>query len=160
MAVSSACVDSAVSRSRELLSAGNGTDFERKLLISPKLLSKNDPPQIVKVPRSSVLDRLQSFLPQMAKANEDLRKQMEMTDSSQFDIENVEDCPDKLIEMNVAVFEMSDSNESGEEIVNSDEDSSQSEDEAFSEVTEANLKLPKPQGQKRKIEIISSNSTE
>lgn len=45
-----------------------------------------------------VLERLQSFLPQMAKANEKLKQQMEEAPTGCFDIENVEEAQ-KVIEM-------------------------------------------------------------
>ena len=46
----------------------------------------------------SVLDRLQSFLPQMAEANEKLKKQMAEAPAGTFDIESVEEA-EKVIEM-------------------------------------------------------------
>lgn len=45
-----------------------------------------------------VLDRLQSFLPQMAQANETLRQQMENLPAGHFDVESVEEA-EKVIEM-------------------------------------------------------------
>lgn len=46
----------------------------------------------------SVLERLQSFLPQMAEANEKLRQQMQEAPDGYFDIERVEEAQ-KVIEM-------------------------------------------------------------
>lgn len=46
----------------------------------------------------SVVARLQSFLPQMAEANERLKKQMEESPAGSFNIENVEEA-DRVIEM-------------------------------------------------------------
>lgn len=46
----------------------------------------------------SVLERLQSFLPQMAEANEKLRQQMEKAPDGYFDIERVEEAQ-RVIEM-------------------------------------------------------------
>ena len=46
----------------------------------------------------SVLERLQSFLPQMAEANEKLRQQMEGAPAGLFDIESVEE-DQRVIEM-------------------------------------------------------------
>ncbi len=45
-----------------------------------------------------VFDRLQSFLPQIAQANESLRQQMDEVPAGFFDIESVEDA-EKIIEM-------------------------------------------------------------
>uniref|UniRef100_UPI00398E97C8 NOP protein chaperone 1 isoform X1 n=1 Tax=Pristiophorus japonicus TaxID=55135 RepID=UPI00398E97C8 len=86
-------------RSAELLRAGSGLGLERKLLINAACPRNSVPPRIVRLPRSGVLDKLQIFLPQMAKANEELRKHMETAGASQFDIENTEDCPGQVIEM-------------------------------------------------------------
>lgn len=46
----------------------------------------------------SVLERLQSFLPQMANANEKLKQQMEEAPAGYFDIESV-DGAQRVIEM-------------------------------------------------------------
>lgn len=46
----------------------------------------------------SVLERLQSFLPQMAEANEKLKQQMEKAPAGYFDIESVEEAQ-RVIEM-------------------------------------------------------------
>ncbi|MEQ2191949.1 hypothetical protein XENOCAPTIV_004800 [Xenoophorus captivus] len=46
----------------------------------------------------SVLERLQSFLPQMADANEKLKQQMEEAPEGRFDIENVDEA-ERVIEM-------------------------------------------------------------
>lgn len=45
-----------------------------------------------------VLDRLQSFLPQLAQANDMLKQQIEDAPAGYFDIESVEDA-EKVIEM-------------------------------------------------------------
>lgn len=47
----------------------------------------------------SVLDRVQSFLPQMAHANDELRRKMVTAPARQFDIENLDSATDKVIEM-------------------------------------------------------------
>uniref|UniRef100_A0AAQ5XKN0 Uncharacterized protein n=1 Tax=Amphiprion ocellaris TaxID=80972 RepID=A0AAQ5XKN0_AMPOC len=71
------------------------TGLSEKLLLKPKTGGSL---QTERVPRSSVLDRLQSFLPQMAEANEKLRQQMEEAPAGHFDIESVEEA-EKVIEM-------------------------------------------------------------
>lgn len=50
----------------------------------------------------SVLDRLQSFLPQMAEANEKLKQQMEEAPAGRFDIESVEEA-ERVIEMVIII---------------------------------------------------------
>lgn len=47
---------------------------------------------------ATVLERLQSFLPQMAEANEKLKHQMEEAPAGCFDIESVEEA-ERVIEM-------------------------------------------------------------
>lgn len=47
---------------------------------------------------ASVLERLQSFLPQMAEANEKLKQQMDEAPAGYFDIESVEEAQ-RVIEM-------------------------------------------------------------
>ncbi|XP_071358979.1 NOP protein chaperone 1 isoform X2 [Trachinotus anak] len=78
-----------------LLSCGDGAGFSEKLLLKPRA---GRPPQTERVPRSSVLERLQNFLPQMAEANEKLKLQMEGAPAGRFDIEDVEEAQ-RVIEM-------------------------------------------------------------
>ncbi|KAG7235821.1 hypothetical protein INR49_002120 [Caranx melampygus] len=121
-----------------------GQSLSDKLLLKPR---PGGPPQTERVPRSSVLERLQNFLPQMAEANEKLKRQMEEAPAGHFDIENVDEAQ-KVIEMDVALVELSGSE---------DEDTSSSEEESDSdeelEITEQNLKLPGDKGKKRKVTI-------
>uniref|UniRef100_A0A8C7YUM2 NOP protein chaperone 1 n=1 Tax=Oryzias sinensis TaxID=183150 RepID=A0A8C7YUM2_9TELE len=117
-----------------LLSCGGGAAFNEKLLLKPKTGRSL---QTERLPRSSVLEQLQGFLPRMAEANEKLKRQMEQAPPGSFDIESVEE-DDRVIEMDVALVELessvSDSEEEEEEESDSEEDSS--------EITEQNLKLP------------------
>ncbi|MBZ3882811.1 hypothetical protein SUZIE_169805 [Sciurus carolinensis] len=111
-----------------------------------------------------VLDRVQTFLPQMARANEKLRKEMAVAPPGRFNIENIDGTLGKVIQMDVALFEMdhSDSKEmdsSEESSQESSEDSPESEDEGdsiSSEVTIDNIKLPNSEGGKGKIEVLDS----
>ncbi|XP_041058754.1 uncharacterized protein C12orf45 homolog isoform X1 [Carcharodon carcharias] len=147
--------------SAELLRAGSGPGVNEKFLINGPSSRSSVRPQIVKLPRSSMLDKLQHFLPQIAKANEELKRQMETSELGRFDIENIEDCPDKVIEMNVSLFELNGSDESGEEELTSEGENSQFESESFGEVTEANLKLHRvPRQRKSQIEVLSGDDTE
>lgn len=52
----------------------------------------------------SVLDRVQSFLPQMAEANDELRRGMESIPVREFDIEHVDDSVENIIEMVSGLF--------------------------------------------------------
>ncbi|MEQ2315636.1 hypothetical protein AMECASPLE_024481 [Ameca splendens] len=81
--------------SQSLLSCGNGGGLSEKLLLRPR---GGRSLQTERVPRSSVLERLQSFLPQMADANEKLKQQMEEAPEGRFDIENVDEA-ERVIEM-------------------------------------------------------------
>ncbi|XP_054608396.1 uncharacterized protein C12orf45 homolog [Dunckerocampus dactyliophorus] len=130
------------SSSQDLLSWGSGGGLSEKLLLKPATGLKTE-----RVPPSSVMGRLQSFLPQIAEANQKLKQQMEGSSAAHFDIENVEEA-EKVIEMDVALVELSDS-EDEEDASASDEDS---HDE--SDLTEENFKLPgHNRGNKDKINI-------
>ncbi|XP_029457387.1 uncharacterized protein C12orf45 homolog isoform X2 [Rhinatrema bivittatum] len=86
--------------SRELLSVGCGTGLHEKLLINSKHVKRKATTlPIVKIPRSSVLDRVQQFLPQMARANEELTKEMATAPAGHFNIETIEDKLENIIEM-------------------------------------------------------------
>ncbi|XP_077450140.1 NOP protein chaperone 1 isoform X2 [Stigmatopora argus] len=100
---------------------------------------------------SGVLDRLQSFLPQIAKANEKLKQQMEETPEGHFDIENIESAK-KVIEMDIALVELS--GVSDDESQEEDEDTSDSDVEESEIVfTEKSLKLAGHKGKKENINI-------
>lgn len=144
--------------SKELLCVGGG-DIQNKLLINSKLVKKNASSAIVAIPRSSLLGRVQDFLPKMAQANEKLQNEMATAPVNHFDIENVDASAD-IIEMNVAVVELSGSEDSdAEEESSSEETGSESEDDwTTGEVTVDNIKLPKTRERKGKIEILDSKN--
>ncbi|KAI1239225.1 hypothetical protein IHE44_0012339 [Lamprotornis superbus] len=135
--------------------------LEDILLINSKCSSKKATTlQTVKVPRSNVLDRVQSFLPQMAQANDELKRKMVTAPAHQFDIEHLDSETEKVIEMNVAVVELSDS-DTDEELLTSEDDSESDEDDSVTdEVTVDNIKFPKQKGEKGKIEILDSKANE
>ncbi|XP_025737178.1 NOP protein chaperone 1 [Callorhinus ursinus] len=157
---------SGVSVSNELLTAGSGGrgGIWDRLLINPKPnCRKNSTLQTVRIERSPLLDQVQTFLPQMAQANEKLRKEMAAAPPGRFNIEDIDGALGKVIQMDVALFEMnqSDSKEdsSEESSQDSSEDSSESEGEedgTSSEVTIDNIKLPHSEGGKGKIEVLDS----
>ncbi|XP_004414306.1 PREDICTED: uncharacterized protein C12orf45 homolog [Odobenus rosmarus divergens] len=160
---------SRVSVSKELLTAGSGGrgGIWDRLLINPKPnCRKNSTLQTVRIERSPLLDQVQTFLPQMAQANEKLRKEMAAAPPGRFNIEDIDGALGKVIQMDVALFEMnqSDSKEdsSEESSQDSSEDSSESEGEedgTSSEVTIDNIKLPHSEGGKGKIEVLDSPAT-
>uniref|UniRef100_A0A8C2GKC3 Si:dkey-48p11.3 n=1 Tax=Cyprinus carpio TaxID=7962 RepID=A0A8C2GKC3_CYPCA len=139
--------------SRDLLTCGNGKGIHEKLLLNSKSASL----QTARVPRSSVLDRLQGFLPQMAQANESLRRQMDEAPAGFFDIESVEDA-EKVIEMDVALVELEDSDSSEEDESSSSSSSSSSEEDSSEEevqtVTAKTLKLPGDGKRKANIQVL------
>ncbi|XP_064510933.1 NOP protein chaperone 1 [Pseudopipra pipra] len=146
--------------SRELLDVGRRAGLEDILLINSKCSSKKATTlQTVRMPRSSVLDRVQSFLPQMAQANDELKRKMLTAPAHQFDIENLDSATEKVIEMNVAVVELSDS-DTDEEMLTSEDDSESEDDSVSDEVTIDNIKFPKQKGEKGKIEILDSKVNE
>ncbi|XP_078099086.1 NOP protein chaperone 1 [Sander vitreus] len=133
--------------SKALLSCGNGQGLSEKLLLKPKA---DRPPQTERVPRSNVLERLQSFLPQMAAANEKLKQQMDQAPAGRFDIESVEGA-ERVIEMDVALVELSGSDSDSEDGEETSEEESDSGEE--SGITEQNLKLPGDNGKRKKAYI-------
>ncbi|XP_020307581.1 NOP protein chaperone 1 [Oncorhynchus kisutch] len=137
--------------SQDLLACGNGGGLHDKLLLKSKGPKAGRSLQTERVPRSSVLDRLQNFLPQMAQANEKLKLQMEQAPDGHYDIERVEESG-KVIEMDVSLVELSSSDSDSDRESSQDNDASDSEEE--SELTEENLKLPgNSQRQKKKVHI-------
>ncbi|XP_011830899.1 PREDICTED: uncharacterized protein C12orf45 homolog isoform X2 [Mandrillus leucophaeus] len=153
--------------SKELLTAGSdgrGGIWDRLLINSQTKSRKTSSLQTVRIERSPLLDQVQTFLPQMARANEKLRKEMAAAPPGRFNIENIDGPHGKVIQMDVALFEMnqSDSKEedsSEESSQDSSENSSESEDEddsITSEVTIDNIKLPNSEGGKGKIEVLDS----
>ncbi|XP_037852526.1 NOP protein chaperone 1 [Chlorocebus sabaeus] len=158
---------SGVPVSKELLTAGSdgrGGIWDRLLINSQTKSRKTSSLQTVRIERSPLLDQVQTFLPQMARANEKLRKEMAAAPPGRFNIENIDGPHDKVIQMDVALFEMnrSDSKEadsSEDSSQDSSENSSESEDEddsVTSEVTIDNIKLPNSEGGKGKIEVLDS----
>ncbi|XP_053506877.1 uncharacterized protein C12orf45 homolog [Ictalurus furcatus] len=135
------------STSRDLLDCGNGHGIPEKLLLKSKCASSL---RTEKVLRSSVLDRVQGFLPHMARANETLRQQMETLPAGHFDIESVEEA-ERVIEMDVAVVELEDSDSSEEE--ESSEEESSDEETASVET----LKLPGNRKRKANIEVLEKD---
>ncbi|ROL52574.1 hypothetical protein DPX16_7310 [Anabarilius grahami] len=137
--------------SKDLLTCGNGKGIHEKLLLSSKSASL----QTERVSRSSVLDRLQSFLPQMAQANESLRQQMDEAPTGLFDIECVENA-EKVIEMDVALVELEESDSSEEDESSSSSSSSEedSSEEEVQTVTAKTLKLPGDRKRKASIQVL------
>ncbi|KAM4711581.1 NOP protein chaperone 1 [Anableps anableps] len=132
--------------SQSLLSCGNGGGLSEKLLLKPRAGRSL---QTERVPRSSVLERLQSFLPRMAEANEKLKQQLEEAPEGRFDIENVDEA-ERVIEMDVAVVELNESGSESEEDEETSESEGGSDSEGdVSEITERNLKLPGDGGNKK-----------
>ncbi|XP_030581166.1 NOP protein chaperone 1 isoform X1 [Archocentrus centrarchus] len=135
--------------SQALLSCGNGGGLSDKLLLKPK---PGRSLQTERVPRSSVLDRLQTFLPQMAEANEKLKRQMEEAPAGHFDIESVEEA-ERVIEMDVALVELNGADSSPEHSETSDSEDESDCSDNDSEITEQNLKLPGDKGKKKRFNI-------
>ncbi|XP_028640131.1 uncharacterized protein C12orf45 homolog [Grammomys surdaster] len=162
---SSSVACSRVTVSTELLTAGSegsGGIWDQLLISSKPHSRKTSTLQTVRMQRSPLLDQVQAFLPQMAQANEKLRKEMAAAPAGHFNIENVEETTGNIIQMDVALFEMnrSDSKEEDSPEESSQDsfgDSSESEDDCIpSEVTIENIKLPNAEGGKGKIEMLDS----
>ncbi|XP_061438763.1 NOP protein chaperone 1 isoform X2 [Rhineura floridana] len=131
---------------------------ETLLLSSKHAKKKATSLQTVRLPRSNLLDQVQNFLPQMANANDKLRREMERTPVQEFDIEHVDASVENFIEMNVALVELNGSDTEEED--SASEDDSECEDSSIcEEVTVDNIKLPKLKGEGR-IEVLGSKSNE
>ncbi|OCT88773.1 uncharacterized protein C12orf45 homolog [Xenopus laevis] len=138
--------------SQVLLNIGATGGFYNKLLINPKYRNKQGAKSpIARIPRSSILDRVQNFLPQLAKANETLSTEIESSPAGTFDIENVDEKEENIIEMNVALVELSSSDSSEDEEETSSDESSDSD--LREEVTEDNMRLRKTE-KKGKIQVL------
>ncbi|XP_007424416.1 uncharacterized protein C12orf45 homolog [Python bivittatus] len=137
--------------SRELLSVGGGGGIGETLLLSSKHAKKKATSlETARLPRSNLLDKVQNFLPQMASANNQLKREMDSRPGREFDIEHVDPSMENIIEMNVALVELNDSD------TTESEDDSECEDSSIcEEVTEENIKLPLPKREGR-IEILDS----
>uniref|UniRef100_A0AAA9TF94 NOP protein chaperone 1 n=1 Tax=Bos taurus TaxID=9913 RepID=A0AAA9TF94_BOVIN len=136
---------SGVSVSKELLMAGSGGRggiWDRLFINSKPNSRKNSTLQTVRIERSPLLDQVRTFLPQMAQANEKLRKEMAAAPPGHFNIENTDETLGQVIQMDVALFEMNQSHSkeedsSEENSQDSSEESSESEDEDDSTSSEA-----------------------
>ncbi|XP_043943767.1 NOP protein chaperone 1 [Protopterus annectens] len=149
------CKQKPKSRSSELLAVGSRPGIHEKLLLKPKHCHQSGTLETVKIPRSDLLNRVQSFLPQIAHANEELKRQLETTPAVQFDIENLGDNTERFVEMDVSLVELSDSDGSSSEGSISEEDL-HSDEEISGEVTADNFRLPPTHVVKGKIELLES----
>ncbi|XP_068611489.1 NOP protein chaperone 1 [Brachionichthys hirsutus] len=139
-------LNSSKTRSQALLTCGDAAGLQEKLLLKPK---PGGSLQTERVPRSSVLERLQTFLPQISEANERLKRQMEEAPAHCFDIENVE-AAQRVIEMDVALVELSGSDSDSEGKEETSDVGEESDSGEGGEITEDNLKLPGDEDKKKK----------
>ena len=98
---------SGVSVSKELLMAGSGGRggiWDRLLIDSKPNSRKNSTLQTVRIERSPLLDQVRTFLPQMAQANEKLRKEMAAAPPGHFNIENTDETLGQVIQILRALF--------------------------------------------------------
>ncbi|XP_042367349.1 uncharacterized protein C12orf45 homolog [Plectropomus leopardus] len=135
--------------SQALLSCGKREGLSEKLLLKPKAGRSL---QTERVPRSRVLERLQSFLPQMAEANEKLKQQIDEAPAGHFDIESVEEA-EGVIEMDVALVELSRSDSNSEDEEQTLDSEEESDAGVESGITEQNLRLPGDKGKKNTANI-------
>uniref|UniRef100_A0A8C2QSM2 Uncharacterized protein n=1 Tax=Capra hircus TaxID=9925 RepID=A0A8C2QSM2_CAPHI len=121
-------------RPRRFLAQKGAGIWDRLLIDSKPNSRKNSTLQTVRIERSPLLDQVQTFLPQMAQANEKLRKEMAAALPGHFNIENTDETLGQVIQMDVALFEMNQSHSkeedsSEENSQDSSEEGSESEDE-------------------------------
>ncbi|XP_060062963.1 NOP protein chaperone 1-like [Ylistrum balloti] len=132
-------------KSKDLLNISEDDGIADRLLVNKRSKASKlaGPRKTFKPPASSVLSEVKSFLPKMAKANEDLTALLTKVPASMVDIENVSDDTPNVIEMNISLVP-----DMGSDSNNSDCDS-ESSDIDFGEVTEENFKIVKTNGQVR-----------
>ncbi|XP_020837959.2 NOP protein chaperone 1 [Phascolarctos cinereus] len=140
--------------SRELLHAGcaGAGGLQDTLLISSK--GKSPGLKTVRVERSSLLERVKNFLPHIEQANKKLREEMASGPPGLFNIENVDDCQEKIIEMDVAMVEVSSSD--SEDLSSGESSESEDENSVTGEVTVENIKLPNSGQRRGKIEVLDT----
>nr|XP_004650625.2 NOP protein chaperone 1 [Jaculus jaculus] len=157
-ASTSSGASSGVSVSKELLSVGSegrGGLWDKLLINSKPDPKKTSTLQTFRIQRSPLLDQVQTFLPQMAEANEKLRREMAIAPPDSFNIENTDGNPGKVIQMDVALIEMNQSDSKEEDSsTESSQDSSEDSSDSDDEVTIENIKLPNSDAGKGKIEVL------
>ncbi|XP_071810091.1 NOP protein chaperone 1-like [Asterias amurensis] len=120
--------------------------------------AKNDPLLITKkkpyrMPPSSVLSQVKSFLPMMQEANSKLEERLRTTPAEDLDIENIQDCEQEIIEMNLSVFAQDDSSSEDDGSLLDDTSDEDEDNVAFGEVTAANIRLPSQTGTPKRTMI-------
>ncbi|KAK7041542.1 hypothetical protein SK128_019003 [Halocaridina rubra] len=150
------------SSSKELLSIqGDGSSravVEHLFRKQPKA-SSGDRPKTFKIARSPLLDQLQSFLPHFEKSTNQLLAKSD-EEKEAFRIENTE-TDDKVVEMNIVVGEMADSN-SDSEVSTDDKDTNDSEDDmpVVGHINEMNIKIPSATNKTKKLIRVLGDQNE
>ncbi|XP_069141557.1 NOP protein chaperone 1-like [Argopecten irradians] len=126
-----------LTKSKDLLNISGNNGIAGKLLVNKKVKASelDGPRKTFRPPPSSILSDVKSFLPKLAKANEDLSTLLTKVPASMVDIESVSEDTQNVIEMNISLVP-----DLGSESEDSDSDAS---DIAFGEVTEENIKISK-----------------
>ncbi|KXJ20053.1 uncharacterized protein C12orf45 homolog [Exaiptasia diaphana] len=133
-----------------------------KLMLSEQTRKSKGPPKTFKVGKSSVLDRVQTFLPLMAEADQKLKEDLQSLPSGSLNIENVKE-DQEHVEMSLALVEndYDDSEPSSESSCSEEESDSEDIKTEYidnGKVTEDNLVLKKP-SQKPVIEILKNGKS-
>ncbi|XP_067684120.1 NOP protein chaperone 1-like [Haliotis asinina] len=122
--------------------------------------------QTFRVPPSSVLSQVKSFLPQLESSNLALAHRLEAGESSKVNIESVDPGSGPVIEMNLGLVEIDSDSDSDDSGISDSESESGSDsvivldDSCMGPVTESNIRLSKPKDSKSKgaiIEVLSSS---
>ncbi|XP_052828067.1 NOP protein chaperone 1-like isoform X2 [Octopus bimaculoides] len=144
----------AASISKELLEVENNSKYPDCLFVNKqRKCEMKSPPKIHAVGKSSVLESVQKFIPEIAKANARLSQE----NLPNLNMENISENDDKVIEMSLGMFEYE-----GSSSCDSDEvDDGSEDDQCYGEVNESNIRRNKA-GSKSKpekpiIEEISSS---
>ena len=85
----------------EMLEPRLSVDTNKEKIVRNLLIDK---PNINKVGRSGILDQVKQFLPQMAEAEVKLNEAVAANGGAKFDVENVTETDENVIEMDIALM--------------------------------------------------------
>ncbi|OWF35300.1 uncharacterized protein C12orf45 homolog [Mizuhopecten yessoensis] len=146
-----------LTKSKDLLNINGGNGITDQLLVNKKCKAAKlaGPRKTFRPPPSSVLSDVKSFLPKIAKANEDLTSLLTRVPASMVDIESVSEDTEKVIEMNISLVPDMGSESDSECDLNSS-------DIEIGEVTEENFKTARTNRQVQNgiVELEPSSGNE
>ncbi|XP_029633216.1 uncharacterized protein C12orf45 [Octopus sinensis] len=136
----------AASISKELLEVENNSKYPDCLFVNKQRKCEvKYPPKIHAVGKSSVLESVQKFIPEIAKANARLSQE----NLPNLNMENISENDDKVIEMSLGMFEYE-----GSSSCDSDEVDGSEDDQCDGEVNETNIRHSKVGSKSKPVKSI------